>query len=180
MEPACEEIRFTSEAPEWTEALARSIGQRLDGGSLLALSGDLGAGKTAFVRGLAAGLGCEEGVSSPTYTLAHEYPGRLTLHHLDAWMAGREAAFLAAGGEELLDGDGVCAIEWAGQVGEWLPPTRLEVQLSHLGPSRRAIVLRRLGGGATPFDRAWAWARDLSVSGPDSLNPALAPPFEDA
>ena len=103
--------------------------------------------------------------------MAHEYAGRLTLHHLDAWMAERESAFLAAGGEELLDPDGgVCAIEWAGNVAEWLPGPRLELALAHLDPERRRIRIRRVDGPSgveRGLADAWAW---LQGPGPAGLS----------
>lgn len=135
-------LNLRSTSPEATEELASRIAERLPAGSVLALSGDLGAGKTCFVRGLARGLGIEGPVASPTYLLmqAHE-GGRLPLYHFDAWMEGREKALLADGGAEWLHGDGISVVEWAGRVEEWLPLPRLEVQLTHLGPDTRGIRL---------------------------------------
>ena len=131
-----------TEAPEQTEALAEALGRELWPAAVLALGGDLGAGKTCFVRGLARGLGVPPGVASPTYTLmqAHE-GGRLPLYHFDAWMEGREAALFEDGGDEWLRAEGVAVVEWAGNVREWLPRPLLAVELSHLGPSRRRLDL---------------------------------------
>jgi len=105
----------------------------------------LGAGKTTFMRGLAVGLGVEEPVSSPTYTLMHQYEGRLTLYHFDAWMEGRERAFLEGGGAEELTGEGVSAVEWAEKVAEYLPHPRLAVRLTHRSPQERGLELRVVG-----------------------------------
>ncbi|MEY2746525.1 MAG: hypothetical protein RL112_1567 [Planctomycetota bacterium] len=119
---------FATGSEEETEELARQLGLRLRSPVVVALDGELGAGKTAFVRGLARGLGVEGHVSSPTYALMASHAGRIPLLHFDAWMEGRERAFLADGGAELF-GQAVCAIEWATKVADALPPDRLEVRL---------------------------------------------------
>jgi tRNA threonylcarbamoyladenosine biosynthesis protein TsaE len=111
---------------------------------VLALDGELGAGKTAFVRGLARGLGVEEPVSSPTYVLMNVYSGRLELYHFDAWMERREEAFLADGGSEWLRAGGVCAVEWASRVADWLPLPRLAVRLAHAGSQARSVQIEVL------------------------------------
>jgi len=136
------ERTLVSTSPEATEALAAELGRTLPGGTLLALDGDLGAGKTCFVRGLASGLGIEAGVASPTYTLmqAHE-GGRLPLFHFDAWMEGREKAFLMDGGDTFLSGDGIAVVEWAERVLETLPSPRLAVEFFHVDPETRRVRL---------------------------------------
>jgi tRNA threonylcarbamoyladenosine biosynthesis protein TsaE len=138
--------RFRCDSVAATEALAAALGARLRAGDVLALDGELGAGKTAFVRGLARGLEVEEPVRSPTYVLMHAYSGRLELYHFDAWMEGREEAFLADGGSEWLRAGGVAAVEWAARVADWLPLPRLAVRLDHLGPESRRVELEALPG----------------------------------
>ena len=140
------EREFLSHAEEATEALAAAVGATCAAGTVIALSGDLGAGKTCFVRGLARGLGIEGGVASPTYILmqAHE-GGRLPLYHFDAWMEGREKAWLSEGGGAWLREEGVAVIEWAGRVAEWLPEPRLEVRLEHVGLEERRLTLAVVG-----------------------------------
>lgn len=155
---APERVVLVTAGPEATEAVGEALGAVLGPGAVLALGGELGAGKTCLVRGLARGLGSDDPVSSPTYTLAHEYAGRLTLHHLDAWMAEREASFLAAGGEELLIGDAVAAIEWAGNVAAWLPRPHLDLELAHVDPGRRRLTARLVrgpDGSVGPLGAAW-------------------------
>ena len=139
--------RFVSRSSAATEALGECLGRGLGAGSVLALDGELGSGKTCFVRGLARGLGVQDSISSPTYTLLQSYAGRLELHHFDAWMEGRERAFLVDGGSEWLDGDGVAAIEWSSRVADLLPPERLELCFTHVDPKTRAIALCVRGTG---------------------------------
>lgn len=143
MEPADAFVRtFRSESPEGTEALAEAVGAAAFAGLLLTLNGDLGAGKTTFARGLGRGLGVTEPVTSPTYTLMDSYTsGRLPFHHFDAWMEGREKAFLADGADEFLGGDGVALVEWAERIDGWLPGDRLEVQIRHMSPEERVLEL---------------------------------------
>ena len=139
MEPKSLGRRFLSQSPEATEALGEDLGKRLVPGAVLALDGDLGAGKTALIRGLARGLGVLDQVSSPTFTLMIEHEGRLPLFHFDAWMAGREALFLEGGGADYLGSEGVCAIEWAERIERYLPSTRLAIRMSHQSMEERQI-----------------------------------------
>lgn len=142
------ERHFLSHGEEATEALGAELGARCEAGTVLALTGDLGAGKTCLVRGLARGLGIEEGVASPSYTLmqAHE-GGRLPLYHFDAWMEGREKALFMDGGDEWLHAGGVSCIEWAGRVGEWIPRPHVALALAHRTPEERSLVLEVVGAG---------------------------------
>jgi tRNA threonylcarbamoyladenosine biosynthesis protein TsaE len=133
------ELELRSDSSDATEAFAARFANLLRAGDVVALHGELGAGKTCFVRGLAAGLGVEGPVSSPTFTLMHAYDGPLPLHHLDAWMAERGEAFLSDGGADWLRGEGVSAIEWADRVAGWLPAEHFEVRLEHRGPEQRLI-----------------------------------------
>jgi tRNA threonylcarbamoyladenosine biosynthesis protein TsaE len=153
--------RFVSSAPEATEALGAALGGALAPGTVVALDGDLGSGKTCLVRGLARGLGVEGPVTSPTYALLQTYAGRLELHHFDAWMEGRERAFLLDGGDVSFGSDGVAVVEWAGRVAEFLPAPRLWIGLEHRGVDRRAITLAvedEAGAHAAPGPAARALA----------------------
>lgn len=143
MEP--ERLAWTSPSPEATEALGAFLGEHLPAGAVVALDGDLGAGKTTLTRGIGRGLGRYE-VSSPTFTLhdLHE-GGRLPLSHFDAWMEGREKALLDDGGDEWLGAEGVAVVEWADRVTRWLPEPRLEVRLAHRGEEVRSLEFRVLG-----------------------------------
>jgi len=148
---ATAELVLVTRSPEATEAVGEALGRELEPGAVVALDGELGSGKTCLVRGLARGLCVEDPVSSPTFTLLHEYRGRLPVHHFDAWMSGRERAFLEAGGAEALGDEGVALIEWADHVRAYLPPARLAVRLEHLAPLVRRLRLAVLGApGARP------------------------------
>lgn len=125
-----------------TESLGRSIGRALKGGEVLALIGELGVGKTALVRGIAAGLNAPaSSVSSPTFVLIHEYQGRLPLIHVDLYRLRHEREAQAIGLEEYFDGRSVTAIEWADRVPSLLPDDRLELRLTHHSPTVRTIQL---------------------------------------
>ena len=92
---------------EETELLGVALGEAIDAAVVIALVGEMGSGKTTFVRGLARGLGVQEAVNSPTYTLMKRYEGRMRLDHLDAWLEGREREVLADGAHQLLGREGV-------------------------------------------------------------------------
>ncbi|MCK6446254.1 MAG: tRNA (adenosine(37)-N6)-threonylcarbamoyltransferase complex ATPase subunit type 1 TsaE [Planctomycetes bacterium] len=140
---------LVTRSAEETEALAERLARGLFPGVVIALDGELGAGKTCFVRGLARGLDAVDPVASPTYTLMHEYRGRLPLYHFDAWMQGREEAFLEGGGAEWLDAGGVAAVEWAERVREHLPEERISVRLAHRRDAGRTVRIEALGSDPT-------------------------------
>ena len=120
-----------SDSPEETEAWAAAWAKGLPDGTVIALRGDLGAGKTCFVRGLAAGLGITASVHSPTFTLINEYRGPRCLYHLDLYrLAGAEDAW-EIGIDQYLPGDGITAIEWAERISALLPVDTIEVTLEH-------------------------------------------------
>ena len=117
-------------SPEETWALAAVLAEELGPGTVMALHGDLGAGKTCFVQGFAAALGIDEPITSPTYTLIGEYEGRLPLHHIDLYrLSGPEEA-LGLGLEEYFDANGITAIEWAERAEGLLPPDLLHIQIT--------------------------------------------------
>jgi len=109
--------------PEETILLGRKLGASVSGGIVIALRGGLGAGKTTFTKGFARGLGIDEEVTSPTYTIVSEYEGRLRLHHVDAYRLSGPEDFDSVGGEDLIsDSGGVCVIEWSERIEDALPP----------------------------------------------------------
>ena len=117
-------------SPEETWALAAELADELGPGNVIALHGDLGAGKTCFIQGYAAALGIDEPITSPTYTLIGEYEGRLPLHHIDLYRLSGPVEALGLGLEEYFDVDGITAIEWAERAEGLLPPDLLHVQIN--------------------------------------------------
>jgi len=129
-----------------TEAFGRIIGRSLAGGETLALSGELGAGKTALVRGIAAGLGTPPNqVTSPTFVLIHEYEGRLPLIHVDLYRLRGVAEAEGIGLQEYFHGNIVTAIEWADKFPELLPSDRFELTLQHKTPTTRTAHMIAYG-----------------------------------
>ncbi len=134
---ACEVITDSAAA---TAALGARLGAQLHAGDVVALVGDLGAGKTTFVQGIGQGLGVQGPITSPTFTLVGEYAGRLRLYHVDVYRLGdAPAEALAFGLGDLLEGDGVTVIEWAVQVRDILPETCLWVTLHTTAETQRRI-----------------------------------------
>lgn len=116
-------------SPEETHSLGRALAELLEPGDVVSLTGDLGAGKTTLVQGIAAGLGVEEPVLSPTFTLERRYRGRIPVHHLDVYRLNRLQDVLDLGFEELLDDGGVVLIEWGDAVQSLLPEGHIQVEL---------------------------------------------------
>ncbi len=134
---------YESNSVEQTEQIAADLAGALRGGECIALEGQLGAGKTQFVRGLVRGLGgSTRTVASPTYVLLHVYDTpRLKVYHLDAYRVGGPEDFEAIGFEELLDQGGVVVVEWASRVAELLPPTCMQVRIEAVSKTRRKIIV---------------------------------------
>jgi tRNA threonylcarbamoyladenosine biosynthesis protein TsaE len=143
---ACAPVTVTCAGAEATRALAAAIARRATPGTVLALSGDLGAGKTCFIQGLAEGLGVEGLVTSPTFVMIAEHAGRLPLYHVDLYRTESLAEVRALGLEELLDGAGVTAIEWAEKAEPLLPPRAIRVRIRGAGDEPRTVEI----GGAPP------------------------------
>ena len=116
-------------SPEETWELAAELADELGAGTVIALHGDLGAGKTCFIQGLAAALGIDEPITSPTYTLIGEYEGRLPLHHIDLYRLSGPVEALGLGLEEYFDANGITAIEWAERAEGLLPPGLLHIRI---------------------------------------------------
>lgn len=135
---------LTSHSPEETEAAGEALGRTLEAGAVVGLSGELGAGKTCFVRGVARALGVRVRALSPTFTLVNEYRGtRGPVYHVDAYRAGSEAELAALGLDEYFDGEGVTVVEWAEKLGGLLPARAIRVHIAGVGPEPRAITVRR-------------------------------------
>ena len=139
-------VTVTCPSAEATQALAESIGRRAAPGTVIALSGDLGAGKTCFIQGLAAGLDVETPVTSPTFVMIAEHAGRLPLYHVDLYRTESLAEIRALGLDELLDGEGITAIEWAEKAEPLLPVRTVRVRIEGAGDEPRTVEIE----GAPP------------------------------
>lgn len=147
--PAAGTWHCLSKSVAETDRLGRRIGRALQGGEIVALYGELGSGKTALVRGMAAGLGAApQDVSSPTFVLIHEYHGRVRLAHADLYRLQSYMELPHIGLSDYDDGRTVTAIEWAEKAGHDLPADRLEIHLQHRSPSIREITLVPRGARA--------------------------------
>ena len=137
-------MQALSKSPEQTVRLGETLGRLLDSGSVVALVGELGAGKTVFAQGLARGLGVgpDEYVSSPSFTLVNQYRGRVPVFHVDTYRLGSEAEMVALGYEDYFDPNGVTVIEWADKVRTLLPETCLVVEFKIIDRNSREIDLK--------------------------------------
>jgi tRNA threonylcarbamoyladenosine biosynthesis protein TsaE len=133
----------TTAGPEETREIGRRIAGALGQESIIALEGPLGAGKTELVKGIADGVGLDgDAVSSPTFTVVHEYRGSGTiLYHVDAYRVESEAELSELGIEDVLYGEGWCVIEWPERLGRLLPPRAVRIRLEHRGANHRHISL---------------------------------------
>lgn len=121
--------RYSASEQE-TEAIGREMAQQLAPGAVVAFTGDLGAGKTAFVRGMAQGLGISQRVTSPTFTIVNEYEGPTPLFHFDMYRLSGSEDLFDIGWEDYLSRGGVCAVEWSEQVADALPEGTVYVTLT--------------------------------------------------
>ncbi len=139
--PSADVVNLTSESPEATRELAARLAAAAEPGDLIALIGDLGAGKTQFAKGFAAGLGVSATVNSPSFVLMAEYAGRLPLFHIDLFRLADGPEALASGLLDERESAGVTLIEWAERLGSALPADRLEVRIDGTGDEPRVIDL---------------------------------------
>ena len=138
-------MEFITNSPFETEKVGEALGKVLLPGSILAYEGDLGAGKTAFTRGLARGLGATEQVTSPTYTIVNEYlSGRMPLFHFDMYRLASSDDLWDIGWEDYLERGGVCAVEWSENVRDAMEDA-ITVCIQKLGEEKRKITIT---GGA--------------------------------
>ena len=133
-----------SKSPQETEALGQALVQKLAPGAVVAFSGDLGAGKTAFVRGMAQGLGITQRVTSPTFTIVNEYEGgRLPLFHFDMYRLHSAEELFDIGWEDFLSRGGICAVEWSENIQEALEPGTVYVDIRRgQGEQERIISIK--------------------------------------
>ena len=134
-------MEFITHSPAETEAVGAALGRVIPAGTVIAYEGDLGAGKTAFTRGLARGLGCAEQVTSPTYTIVNEYiSGRLPLFHFDMYRLRSADDLWDIGWDDYLDRNGVCAVEWSENVRDAMEDA-ITVRIEKTGDESRRITI---------------------------------------
>ena len=140
---------YESRSPEDTLRLGIELAQKAQPGDVIALAGDLGAGKTVFTKGFAEGLGIEEPVNSPTFTILQIYEeGRIPLYHFDVYRIEDAEEMEEVGLDEYLEGNGVCLIEWAGRIADLLPAGTIIVRIEkdlEKGVDYRRIMIDRAG-----------------------------------
>jgi tRNA threonylcarbamoyladenosine biosynthesis protein TsaE len=137
-------VTFISNSPAETEAIGRQVAENIGVGSVLALKGDLGSGKTLFVKGVVNGLGSSADVTSPTFTILHEYRagGRLPVYHFDLFRVENPQALARLGLDEYFFGDGISVIEWADRFPEFVPEQARWIFFEIKSETQRAITFQ--------------------------------------
>ena len=139
-------MQFVSHSTEETERFGESLAQELRAGDVLAFTGSLGMGKTAFTRGLARGLGCRGRVTSPTFTIVNEYEGKTPLFHFDMYRLGSSDELFDIGWDDYLARGGVCAVEWSERVSDALPGDTIFVDIARGEEGENMRVITVTGG----------------------------------
>lgn len=137
-------VTFHTEKPQETEELGERIGSALEPGIVIALIGDLGAGKTTLTKGIARGLQSTDLIHSPTFTLIHEHEGRMPVYHFDLYRLDSPEQLDDLGYEDYFYGDGVALVEWAEKAEGLLPPDHLEIRITS-DSDRRTLAIRASG-----------------------------------
>ena len=140
-------MEYITNSEKETETIGEQFGRRVKDGTVVAMYGDLGAGKTAFVRGMARGMGIDARVSSPTFTIVNEYLGERTLIHFDMYRLGSADELFDIGWEDYLIRGGVCAVEWSERVTDALPEDTLWVDIAR-GSGENDRIITITGGEA--------------------------------
>ncbi len=138
-------MTIISKSEAETEAAGERFAKTLPDGAVVALYGDLGAGKTAFVRGMARGLGIDARVSSPTFTIVNEYLGARELYHFDMYRLGSSDELFDIGWEDYLSRGGVCAVEWSENVADAFEGDEICVRIEKNGDAERTITIGEAG-----------------------------------
>ena len=139
--------KITLSSLEITDTLGRRLGRISTPGDVITLGGALGAGKTTLTKSIGLGLGTPDSccITSPTFSLLHEYPGRIPLYHMDFYRLSGEEEIYAAGLDEYLFGDGLAVVEWPDRLGGLLPDNRLHIELFLISESARSALLTAFG-----------------------------------
>ena len=139
-------MQFVSHSTQETEQFGEEVAKSLRGGDVLAFTGSLGMGKTAFTRGLARGLGCRGRVTSPTFTIVNEYDGKTPLFHFDMYRLGSSDELLDIGWDDYLARGGVCAVEWSERVSDALPEDTIYVDIARGEEDENTRTITVTGG----------------------------------
>jgi tRNA threonylcarbamoyladenosine biosynthesis protein TsaE len=136
---------YQTHSPEETQTIGKQIGASLKTGDVIALIGDLGAGKTCLTQGIARGVGIasHEIVNSPSYTLINEYAGEIPIYHIDLYRLKHHGEIIDLGLDEFLEGNGICIIEWADRMSNLLPADHIQITMTWVDESARIIELQR-------------------------------------
>ena len=150
---------FRTTSPEQTEKFASRFAGLLKAGDIITLDGDLGAGKTCFTRGLVSGLGADDLVSSPTFTIVNEYDsGRIPVYHFDTYRLGDSEEFLMSGLDEYFDRGGVCVIEWSNIIEDLIQGDAVRITITGSGDERTFEVI-------APDDERFSKLEDIIKEG---------------
>lgn len=138
-------LQYKTHSAEETIAAGQALGSQIPDNTVICFFGDLGAGKTTFIKGLASGIsGCSpELVNSPTYVYLNIYPGERTVYHFDLYRLKDSREFLEMGFDDFFHADGVCCVEWSERIQDILPKDCLNIQLTHSAPDERTIKVWR-------------------------------------
>ena len=139
-------MQFVSHSTQETEQFGEEVAKSLRGGDVLAFTGSLGMGKTAFTRGLARGLGCRGRVTSPTFTIVNEYDGKISLFHFDMYRLGSSDELFDIGWDDYLARGGVCAVEWSERVSGALPDDTIYVDIARGEEDENTRTITVTGG----------------------------------
>ena len=139
-------MQFVSHSTQETEQFGEEVAKSLRGGDVLAFTGSLGMGKTAFTRGLARGLGCRGRVTSPTFTIVNEYDGKTPLFHFDMYRLGSSDELFDIGWNDYLARGGVCAVEWSERVSDALPDDTIYVDIARGEEDENTRTITVTGG----------------------------------
>ena len=134
-------MKIITKSEKETQEAGEKLVQTLAPGSVVAMYGDLGAGKTAFVRGMTRGLGINFPVSSPTFNVVNEYPGKVPVFHFDMYRLGSADELFDIGWDDYLERGGICAVEWSENVEEAFEPGTVKVTITKLGDTEREITV---------------------------------------
>ncbi|MEW6409958.1 MAG: tRNA (adenosine(37)-N6)-threonylcarbamoyltransferase complex ATPase subunit type 1 TsaE [Nitrospirota bacterium] len=139
-------VEIITESPSETFNIGVDISRLLNDGDLICLFGELGAGKTCFIKGIGSGLGVDSRrITSPTFIIINEHRGRLRFYHIDLYRINNSSELEGIGFRDYIDGDGVTAVEWAEKAGKELPEERIDIEIFNIGGDRRRLVISAKG-----------------------------------